>query len=97
MKNITLIQGNFSFDKKSNTIRISGKKVPFQTSYKITNPQTGNSVVVEFKESTGSEWDPATLWIYEGNGITLEVINDDVTPAHKESYLRAKLRNQYTS
>ena len=51
-------------------------------------------MVFDFKESTGSEWDPATIWVYESKeGYKFLLLNDDVTQENIDSYLTAKLRN----
>lgn len=83
-----------TFDKQRNVFYVSGKKVPFATSYSLKNEITGNSVEFNFTHSTGSEWDKNTLWVYENSDgdLKLHVGNDDVTPQHAENYLRAKTR-----
>ena len=91
MKNITTDQCNYI--KESKTFIAAGKKIQFDTSFTITNPKTKGEMKFDFKESTGSEWDPKTLWVYKSeDGFTLNLTNEDVTPAHEQAYLEAKLR-----
>jgi Na+-transporting NADH:ubiquinone oxidoreductase subunit NqrF len=90
MKNITTNQ--CIYIKESKTFIADGKKIQFDTSYTITNPKTKGEMKFDFTESTGSEWDPKTLWIYKSEeGFTLNLTNEDVTPEHAEAYLKAKL------
>lgn len=92
MTNISIQKNNVKYSK--GLFIVSGKSVKFDTSYSLKNEKTGKSVKFEFKESTGSEWDSNTIWIYKSsNGILLHLLNDDMTPQHAENYLRAKLRN----
>jgi len=83
------------FDKNTNVFHISGKEVIFSSEYKLINPATKGSMVFNLSHSTGSEWDSNTVWVYksECKKYELHVGNDDVTPAHAENYLRAKLKN----
>ena len=84
----------FKFDKQAGVFYVDGRNIRFDTSYEVVNPMTGGSMIFDFKESTGSEWDPKTVWIYKSEeGYELRLSNEDVTPAHAEAYLEAKLRN----
>lgn len=80
------------FDKTTNTFSVPGKSVRFDSNYEMKNPKTGGTKVFDFKSSTGSEWDPKTIWIYKSeDGMTLNVGNEDVTPAHAQAYVDHKL------
>jgi hypothetical protein len=74
---------------------LSEKGIPFDTTYEILNPATEVSKKFEFKNSTGSEWEADTKWIYKSeDGITLEVCNDPhLVKERAAAYLAAKLRN----
>ena len=89
----------FNFDASKHTynpvtksFNVSEKDVPFATTYELVNPKTGNSVVFEFHHSTGTEFDPKTVWVYTGkNGLTLHVHNDaQMTRISAERYLEHK-------
>ncbi len=80
------------YNKELNSFVVSGKKVSFGSSYELYNEKTGNKKVFELSHSTGSEWDPNTVWIYKNGEMKLIVTNDDVTKEHAENYLKAKLR-----
>lgn len=83
---------NLSYTKDKNTFTISGKYVPFKTEYSIMNPKTGVSEKFNLSHSTGSEWDPKTVWIYKNQkGMILNVLNDEVTEANAKTYLNHKL------
>ena len=91
MKNITTDQ--CVYNKETKTFIADGRKIQFDTSYTITNPKTQKEMKFDFKESTGSEWDPKTLWIYKSEeGFILNLTNEDVTPDHAKAYLESKLR-----
>ena len=90
---INIKHPTLEYDKGTKTFTTSGKLILFATSHTIVNTKTKNEVKFDFVESTGSEWDPKTLWIYKSDcGYTLRIKNDDVTPQHAENYLQAKLR-----
>ena len=89
----TILSTTFSWNRETKTFKVNGNDVPFDTSYKLKNTITNKVMVFEFSHSTGSEWDSATKWIYKNGDYILEVGNEDVTPAHAEAYLQAKLRN----
>jgi hypothetical protein len=91
---VSIQRNKVSYDKNNKTFTVSGKDVRFAYSYTLVNNETDNKKDFSFKESTGSEWDPNTIWVYESeDGFILNVKNDDVTPEHAEKYLQAKLRN----
>jgi len=91
----TIPSTKFSYNSKTKTFLVNGNDVQFDTTYELENMMTGGRRVFHFDHSTGSEWDPNTKWIYKSTDgeYTLEVGNEDVTPAHAEAYLKAKLRN----
>ena len=82
------------FVLKANTFHISGKEVTFATTYKLVNPATNGSMEFDLSHSTGSDWDPKTVWVYKSKceKYELHVGNDDVTPQHAQRYLDAKTR-----
>ena len=83
---------NINYDAKNKSFLGNGKRIPFATSYTLKNKDTNGEMTFDFKESTGSEWDPKTLWIYESKtGYKFILTNEDVTPAHANAYLTAKL------
>ena len=96
MKHISIQKHNVSY--YNGVFTVSGKNVKFDTSYSLKNEETGNEIKFEFKESTGSEWDTNTIWIYESVdydkdiNLTLHLLNDDVTERNMNDYLESKLR-----
>lgn len=91
---IKVYSNKFSYNKDTKTFKVKGADVQFGMEYELVNGRTGGSMIFNLSHSTGSEWDPTTKWIYKdmtGN-YTLEVGNEQVTPAHAEAYLRAKTR-----
>lgn len=86
------------YNKESKTFFANEKDVPFDTSYEIKNPKTGNSMSFDFSHSTGSEWDPNTSWVYVSKSnpeIKFIVSNDaETTKANADSYLNSKLNKQ---
>ena len=90
MENISIQKNKVTY--YNGTFTVSGKNVKFATKYSLLNEDTGKSVVFELVESTGSEWDPYTMWVYESEDFQLFVLNDDVTPQHAENYLNHKLK-----
>lgn len=94
---ISLATTKYSYNKETKTFTFSEKDVPFDTSYEVLNPQTGNRVVFDFKESTGPEFDPTTKWIYRtaDGRLTLEVCNDPkITYERSVAYLDHKLNRE---
>lgn len=97
MTTITLDTVPYTYS--NGVFNFSEKDVPFATQYKVVNPATGGSMIFEFKESTGPEFDPQTQWIYKnylGNGetgdLTLIVSNDPIiTNRNANNYLTSKL------
>lgn len=80
-----------SFNKETNTISVPGKSVKFDSTYEVVSLKGGKKLF-DFKNSTGSEWDPKTIWIYKAeDGMILNIGNEDVTPAHAQAYLNHKL------
>lgn len=78
-----------SYSVDTNTIVISGKDVKFSSSYEIIGEK--ETKVFELSHSTGSEWDPSTIWVYKSEcGMILHVTNDDVTEENAEAYLKSK-------
>lgn len=92
MTTINIRNSELKYNAKTKTFAISGKAVKFDTTYRIFNTETLNEQVFEFKQSTGSEWDPNTIWIYESvnKEYILAVGNGDVTEAHRHAYAVAK-------
>ena len=99
MRTINLTPGAVSntltFNKEDNTFYGTERDIPFDTSYEVKNTVSGQSEVFDFIESTGSEWDPKTQWIYKNKtGLSLIISNDErITKIREEAYLKAKLRN----
>jgi hypothetical protein len=93
MTTIRLSDIDWSFDKKTSTILISERDVPFATTYIVISPKTGLGKFFQFSHSTGDEYDPKTCWIYKSaDGMVLSVSNDEeMTKLAAERYLRAKL------
>lgn len=79
----------------NNTFTGSSKGIPFATTYEVKNDKTEIKVEFLFSHSTGSEWDPKTIWVYKSKcgEYELHMLNDDVTPETAENYLTAKLNN----
>lgn len=93
--NISIQKQQITYNSKDKVFTVSGKNVRFSTEYSITNDDTRKTVEFEFTHSTGSEWDPNTIWVYNSKceQFKLHVLNDDVTPQHAAKYLKAKLKN----
>lgn len=91
---ISIQKDNVSYLPKSKTFIVAGTDVKFGTSHILKNEKTGKEIEFTFKESTGSEWDKWTVWIYESlcSKYHLHVSNNDTTPAHADAYLKAKLK-----
>lgn len=86
----------FSYSEAHRSFLFSERDIPFRTEYEVFNPKTGETVTFKFSHSTGSEFDPATKWIYWNidKNIRLEVSNDpEMTAIAAENYLRAKTRS----
>ena len=100
----TINLGNYpgSYDKATKTISMSEKGIPFATDYMVRNPKTGGELQFTFSHSTGSEWDPKTIFIWkivnhenkpELDGLTLQLHNDaELTKQRGAAYLAAKTR-----
>ena len=88
---IGIQKNKVNYLKEKNTFIVSGKGVQFGTEHSILNEKTGVSKTFKFSHSTGSEWDPNTVWVYKSEeGLVLHVTNDDVTPEQARNYLKAK-------
>ena len=91
---INIQQAGVKYTAAEKLFVCSGKQTKFDTSYRLVNFETEKNKVFSFDHSTGSEWDPKTIWVYKSeDGYTLHILNDDVTPQHAEAYLQHKLRN----
>lgn len=97
---ILLTDKNFKYDSERATIIMSEKDAPFDMSYELHNPVTGNKLQFSFSHSTGPEFDPSTVWVYKYSGdrdlfrnLKLEVCNDKyLTAMNAANYLNAKLK-----
>ena len=90
---ISIQKNNVTYLSEAKTFLVAGTEVKFGTTHILENEKTGNEKTFEFKESTGSEWDKFTVWIYESkDGFQLHISNNDTTPEHAEAYLKAKTR-----
>ena len=95
MHNIIFDKTKHVYNSQTKTFIMSERGIPFDTSYTITNPKTGKSMLFDFTHSTGPEFDPNTRWVYKSpdKTITLEVCNDrQMTKIAADAYLTAKLR-----
>jgi len=93
MTSISIQKNNVRFFKPLKSFTVSGKEVGFATQYDLKNDKTGKSKTFNFFESTGSEWDVNTLWIYKSDdGFILNVTNSDVTEQQRQNYFDAKTR-----
>lgn len=89
------------FDRKcmvfeKNTFVINERDTTFDTSYDVYNPPTGKYVTFQFSHSTGSEWDPNTIWVYKNTSHNLELhITQDktITEMRSNNYLKHKLKS----
>lgn len=92
MQKIDITSSSVKYNKGNKTFSVSGKTVKFNTSYELFNSKTNVSIIFELSHSTGSEWDPKTIWVYKAKqGWILNVLNDEITPKHAEQYLNHKL------
>jgi hypothetical protein len=85
---------------KNNTFFVNERNTTFDTSYDVYNPKTGKYVTFNLSHSTGSEWDPKTVWIYKNTDMNLELhISQDpnITKIRGNNYLNHKLKNNGTS
>lgn len=90
---ISIQENNIQYSDLLKSFFINGKDVRFATTYELENEKTGKTKTFEFFESTGSEWDVNTIWIYKSeDGFTLEVGNEEVTKEMINNYLDAKIR-----
>lgn len=91
---INIQQAGVKYTAAEKLFVCSGKQTKFDTSYKLENSETKKNKVFQLSHSTGSEWDPKTIWVYKSeDGYTLHILNDDVTQAHADAYLQHKLGN----
>ena len=89
------------FDKKcmvfkNNTFVINERNTTFDTSYDVYNPTTGKYVTFQFSHSTGSEWDPNTIWVYKNtsHNLVLHITQDKtITEMRANNYLNHKLKS----
>lgn len=81
------------YNKSQKLFVVSERDVSFDTSYKMINPKTNNSVEFDFSHSTGPEFDPKTKYVYKSkDGLTLEVCNDTfISAIRKQHYLEHKI------
>jgi hypothetical protein len=79
---------------KGGVLYVSEKDAMFDTEYQVVSNVTGAFKKFKFTESTGSEFDPKTQWIYKSDeGYELRICNDaETTRKQAEAYLKAKLR-----
>jgi hypothetical protein len=79
---------------KAGVLYVSEKDAIFDTEYEVVSNLTGVFKRFKFTESTGSEFDPKTEWIYKSEeGYELRICNDvETTRKQAEAYLKAKLR-----
>ena len=79
---------------KAGVVYVSEKDAMFDTVYEVVSNVTGVSKRFRFTESTGSEYDPKTQWIFKSEeGYELRICNDaETTRKQAENYLKAKLR-----
>lgn len=89
------VSNPLKFNKANNTFYGTERDIQFDTSYEVKNTVSGQSEIFDFVESTGSEWDPKTQWIYKNKtGLSLIISNDErITKIREQQYLRAKLGN----
>lgn len=87
----------YAFDKETQTFSVDGRAILFGTEHELLNIKTKARMKFEFSHSTGSEWDPKTIWVYKSVDTVLtyflNISNEDVTPEHMDAYLQAKLQN----
>lgn len=93
--NISIQKHDVTYNAKDKIFTVSAKNIQFAITYHIINDITNKSVKFELSHSTGSEWDPNTVWVHTSTckKYILHMLNDDVTPQHAERYLNAKLKN----
>lgn len=85
---------------KNNTFFVNERDTRFDTSYDVYNPESGKYVTFDLSHSTGSEWDPKTIWIYKNKKLNLELHisqDPDITNIRANNYLNHKLKNNGTS
>lgn len=86
----------YSYNKDTKTFLFSEKNVNFATTYDLINPKTNKIVSFDLLHSTGSEWDPNTIWIYANSDKSLFVhVGQDanITKMKSKLYLDHKLLN----
>jgi hypothetical protein len=76
---------------KAGVLYVSEKDVIFDMEYEVVSNVTGVFKKFKFTESTGSEFDPKTEWIYKSEeGYELRICNDndaETTRKQAEVYL----------
>ena len=81
---------------KEGVLYVSEKDAMFDTEYEVVSNVTGALKRFKFIQSTGSEFDPKTEWVYKSEeGYELRICNDNdaqTTRKQAENYLKAKLR-----
>lgn len=85
---------------KNKTFFVNERDTTFDSTYDVFNPLTGKSVTFDLSHSTGSEWDPKTVWVYKNKELGLELhISQDptITRLRANNYLNHKLKNNGTS
>lgn len=71
-----------------------GSKIKFDTSFQIINSKTAKLMTFDLSHSTGSEWDPNTVWVYKAKGTNLEFhLSNFIPEGAQTNYLNAKLKN----
>lgn len=92
---IILTPSNTNYDAKTGTFVMSEVGIQFSMNYKLINPKTGDSREFELSHSTGSEWDPETVWVYKSDdGYTLIITQDThLTKERSASYLKHKTKD----
>jgi hypothetical protein len=92
MSVIQIFHDRVKYNGIKKLFEVSGARVPFATSHQLVNEKTKEIRLFEFFQSTGSEWDAGTKWIYTNTkeGLILSVGNEDVTQEHRDNYIKAK-------
>lgn len=91
---VSIQENKIKFNKETKVFKLDGSRVKFATQYILMNDETKESRAFNFSHSTGSEWDPNTIWVYktQEESLTLEVSNY-VPEGTKEAYLESKISN----
>lgn len=82
-----------AYDAEDATFTTDENYAGFATEYELVNPKTNGREVFTLSHSTGSEWDPKTVWIYfSESGLKLEIMQDAAfTEKRAAAYLNHKL------